>query len=54
MSDTSKRIELGTHTFFQLGAQTVIPNDGNAELATAAQKINESIARLEDRGVTKA
>ena len=54
MSDTSKRIELGAHAFFQLGAQTVIPNDGNAELATAVQKINGSIARLEDRGVTKA
>lgn len=54
MSDTSKRMELGTHAFFQLGAETVIPNEDNAESATAAQKINEIIARLEDRGVTKA
>lgn len=30
MSDNSKRIELGTSTFFQLGTETVIPNDGNA------------------------
>lgn len=54
MSDTSKRIELGSHAFFKLGAETAIPNDGIDESATAAQKINEIIARLEDRGVTKA
>lgn len=30
MSDTSKRVELGAGTFFQLGTETVIPDDGNA------------------------
>ena len=54
MSDTSKRMELGAHAFFQLGTETAIPNEGIAESATATQKINEIIARLEDRGVTKA
>lgn len=30
MSDNNKRIELGANTFFQLGTENVIPNDGNA------------------------
>ena len=49
MSDTSKRMELGAHAFFQLGTETAIPNEGNAELATAAQKINEIGMELSEK-----
>lgn len=45
MSDTSKRIELGSHTFFQLGTETVIPNDGNA-YALIRSKDNRQAAKF--------
>lgn len=53
MSDTSKRIELGSHTFFQLGTETVIPNDGNA-YALIRSKDNRQAAKfvkIEDSAV---
>lgn len=45
MSDTSNRIRLGEDTYFQLGFEKLVPNDGNAYALIRSDK-NKSVAKL--------
>lgn len=47
MSDTSKRIQLGSNTFFQVGTETVIPNDGKAYAMIRSNKHKQATQFVE-------